>query len=86
MTSRMNLNRRWWKRRVERYSHQYPGSLVFAKVDKVGPGSNPEEVDHLMSAALYRLGQRFYCFTDEASRETFLRACPGATVCEDPLA
>lgn len=86
MTSRMNMNRKWWRERVKRYSDQYPGPLVFAKVAKVGPGSNPEEVDHLMSAALYRAGERFYCFKDEASRGAFLRACPGATVCEDPLA
>lgn len=85
MSSRMVMNRRWWVTRRDRYSDTEPG-LCFAKVDKPCPGSDPEETNHLFSAALYRPGERFYCFTDEASREAFLRACPGATVCEDPLA
>lgn len=85
MTSRMAMNRCWWVTRRDRYAEVTPG-LCFAKVEKIVPGSNPEEVEHLMSAALYRPGQRFYCFSDEASREAFLRRCPEATVCEDPLA
>lgn len=85
MSSRFAMNRRWWVTRRDRHLPEFPG-LCFAKVEKIVPGSRPEEVEHLFSAALYRLGQRFYCFEDEASREAFLRACPGATVCEDPLA
>lgn len=79
MTSRIELNRRWWRDRV--FKH---GTCYFAHVPiPIQPGGpKAHEVEHLFSATVTP-GKRHYAFETEAERDKFV-ADFDATPCTDP--